>query len=232
MKLKKIAVIGLGGFGQELVKCLYEEGHEVVAIDREMELIEAIKDSCTNAICMDATDEYAMKAQAFENFDFVVLAVADDFETLILASDILKRIGVKEIIARYQTELHIRILKMLGITHVFNPEERAAQNMAEMFRHKNMRGNMIIAENYRIAEMVVPDFFVGKTLTEVKLKEVHKLLLITIKRSKNNPKFKRKEDTAIYETQGIPPYNMTFKENDIMVVFGEDDDVEKFLDEL
>jgi trk system potassium uptake protein TrkA len=232
MKHKKIAVIGLGGFGKELVKSLYEEGHEVVAIDRAMELIEEIKDYCTNAICMDATDEQSMKAQGLDNFDYVVLAIADDFETLILTSDILKRIGVKEIIARYQTELHIRILKMLGITHIFNPEERAAKNMAEMFRHKNMRGNLIIAENYRIAEMVVPEFFVGKTLAEVKLKEIYKLLLITIKRTKHNPKYKRKEDATTYETQGIPSFNMTFKEGDIMVVFGEDDDVEKFLDEI
>lgn len=38
MNRKKIAVIGLGDFGKELVKCLYEEKHEVIAIDLNMEL--------------------------------------------------------------------------------------------------------------------------------------------------------------------------------------------------
>lgn len=229
MKKRKIAVIGLGDFGQQLVKCLHEERQEVVAIDKDMDLIEDIKDYCTDAIRMDATDEAAMRALGLDDFDSVVLAVADDFETLIITSDILKRIGVREIIARYQTELHVRILKMLGITHIFNPEERAARNMAEMFRHSHLKGNMIIADDFRIAEIVVPDFFIGKALTDVKLKEAHQLLLVTIKRYKTATKQKRKDDNPIQETIGIPPNNFIFRHGDIMVVFGKDDAIEKFL---
>ncbi len=231
MNRKKIAVIGLGDFGKVLVKCLYEEKHEVVAIDMEMDLIEEIKDHCTDAICMDATDENAMRSQGLEDFDYVILAVADNFETLIITADILKRMGVKEIIARYQTELHIRILKMLGIVNVFNPEERAAQNMAEMFGHSNMRGSMIISEEFRIAEVIVPEFFIGKALNEVRLKEIHKLLLITVKRYKSHAG-KRKDDMRILETIGIPDFKMTFKQNDIMVIFGSHEDVEKFLNSI
>jgi trk system potassium uptake protein len=229
VKKKKIAVIGLGDFGQQLVKCLHEEKQEVVAIDKDMELIEDIKDYCTDAIRMDATDEGAMRSLGLDDFDYVVLAVADDFETLIITSDILKKIGVKEIIARYQTELHVRILKMLGITHIFNPEERAARNMSEMFRHANLKGNLIIADNFRIAEIVVPEFFIGKALTEVKLKEEHQLLLVTIKRYKVNPKNKRRDDNMIQETIGIPHIHFIFRQGDVMVVFGEDAAVEKFL---
>jgi len=229
MKRRKIAVIGLGDFGRQLVKCLYEEKQEVIAIDKNMELIEEIKDYCTDAIRMDATDEAAMRSLGLDDFDCVVLAVADDFETLIITSDILKRIGVKEIIARYQTELHVRILKMLGITHIFNPEERAARNMAEMFRHTNLKGNMIIADDFRISEIVVPDFFVGKTLADVQLKEVHELLLVTVKRYKLFSKQKRRDDAPIQETLGIPSSNFIFRQGDIMVVFGKDDAIEKFL---
>ncbi|MBP9888524.1 MAG: TrkA family potassium uptake protein [Leptospiraceae bacterium] len=229
MNRKKIAVIGLGDFGKELVKCLYEEKHEVIAIDLNMELVEEIKDFCTNAVCLDSTDESAMLAQGLEDFDYVILATADDFETLVITSDILKRIGVKEIIARYQTPLHIRILKMLGITHIFNPEERAAKNMAEMFGHANIKGSIILSEEYRIAELVVPDFFNGKSITEVKLKEKYNLLLVTIKRYKNHSKNKRREDDAILETLGIPSANTIFRSKDIMVVFGNHEDVEKFL---
>jgi trk system potassium uptake protein TrkA len=229
MKGKKIAVIGLGDFGKELVKCLFIEGHEVVAIDKDMELIEDIKDNCTEAVCLDATDESALKSQGLEDFDYVILAVADDFETLIITSDILKRIGAKEIIARYQTELHVRILRMLGITNIFNPEERAAKNMSEMFAHKSLKGSTILSENFRIAEVVVPEFFVGKVLTDVKLKEKYNLLLITIKRFKSANKMKRKEDVVALETLGIPSNDMTFRKGDIMVLFGSHNDMEKFL---
>lgn len=229
MNTKKIAVIGLGDFGRELVKCLYEEKHEVIAIDKNMDLVEEIKDVCTNAVCLDSTDESAMEAQGLEDFDYVILATADDFETLVITSDILRRIGVKEIIARYQTPLHIRILKMLGITHIFNPEERAAKNMAEMFSHANIKGSIILSEDYRIAELLVPEFFNGKNIMEIKLKEKYNLLLITIKRHKNISKNKRREDDVILETLGIPSAETVFRSKDIMVVFGNHKDVEKFL---
>ena len=213
MNRKKIAVIGLGDFGKELVKCLYEERHEVIAIDMDMDLVDEIKDFCTNAVCLDSTDESAMEAQGLEDFDYVILAIADDFETLVITSDILKRIGVK----------------MLGITHIFNPEERAAKNMAEMFGHANIKGSIILSEEYRIAELIVPDFFNGKTIMEVKLKEKYNLLLVTIKRYKNLSKNKRREDDAVLETLGIPSANTVFRSKDIMVVFGNHQDVEKFL---
>jgi trk system potassium uptake protein len=229
MKRKKLAVIGMGDFGKELVKSLYEEGHEVIAIDKNMELIDDIKDNCTNAVCLDATDENVMRTQGLEDMDYVILAIADNFETLIITSDILKRIGVKEIIARYQTPLHIRILKMLGITHVFNPEERAARNMAETFSHSSMKGSIILTENFRIAELFVPEFFNGKTLTEVKLKEKYNLLLITIQRYKRTGNHKRKSDDQVLETVGIPANNTVFRAGDIMVVFGSHNDIEKFL---
>lgn len=229
MTRKKIAVIGLGDFGKELVKCLYEERHEVIAIDKEMELIDEIKDYCTNAICLDSTDENAMVAQGLEEMDYVILATADDFETLVITSDILKRIGVKEIIARYQTSLHVRILKMLGITQIFNPEERAAKNMAEMFGHANIKGSIIVSEDYRIAELVVPEFFNGKTVSEVKLKDKFNLLLLTIKRAKSTGRAKRRDDELMLEPLGIPSADTAFKSRDIMVVFGSHEDVEKFL---
>jgi trk system potassium uptake protein TrkA len=229
MKNKKIAVIGLGDFGKQLVRCLNDEGHEIIAIDKNIDHINEIKDFCTNAIAIDSTDETAMKAQGLEEMDYVVLAVADDFETLIITSDILKNLGVKEIIARYQTELHIRILKMLGITNIFNPEEKAARNMSEMFVHSNIKGSMIISEEFRIAELLVPSFFIGKSVSEVGLKEKHNLLLITVKRLKSITKLKRRSDDQIIETLGIPSANTVFREKDIMVVFGNHLDVEKFL---
>lgn len=230
MNRKKIAVIGLGDFGKQLVKYLHQEGHEVVAIDRNIDLVNEVKDYSSNAIAIDSTDEVAMRSEGLEEMDFVVLAVADDFETLVITSDILKRMNVKEIIARYQTELHIRILKMLGIVNIFNPEERAAENMSEMFGHRNIKGSMILSEEYRISELLVPEFFVGKTISEIGLKDKYSLLLITIKRTKQSPKNnKRQSDEKQIETIGIPNANTSFRSKDIMVVFGNHEDIEKFL---
>ena len=232
MKKNRIAVIGLGDFGKQLVKLLFIEGHEVIAIDKNEEVIHEVKDDCTNAVCLDSTEESALKSQGLEEMDFVILAVADDFETLIITADVLKRIGVREIIARYQTELHVRILKMLGITNIFNPEERAAKNMAEQFGYSNIKGNMIVSDEYRIAEIVVPDFFAGKTVGEVSLKENYNLHLITVKRFRANPKAKRANDDMIQEVLGIPSKTLAFRSKDVISVFAKHEDVEYFLDNV
>ncbi|MCE9501004.1 MAG: TrkA family potassium uptake protein [Leptospira sp.] len=229
MKKNKIAVIGLGDFGKELVKQLFLEKHEVVAIDKEMLTIDEIKDHCTNAICLDATDEHALRAQGLEEMDFVILATADDLETLVITADILRQLGVKEIIARYKTELHIRILKMLGITNIFNPEEKAARNMAEQFGHSSIKSSLIISEEFRIAELVIPELFAGKTVEEIQLKENYNLLLITIKRMRHNLQAKRKSDEMKQEVLGIPQKTTVFRSNDIITVFGKHEHVEEFL---
>ncbi|NUM41867.1 MAG: TrkA family potassium uptake protein, partial [Leptospiraceae bacterium] len=208
------------------------EGHEVVAIDKNEEVIHEIRNDSTNAICLDSTEEDALKSQGLDEMDFVVLAVADDFETLIITADILKRIGVREIHARYQTDLHIRILKMLGITNIFNPEENAAKNMGEQFGYSNIKGNTIISDEYRISDIIVPDFFVGKTVEEVGLKENYGLLLVTIKRYRVNSQAKRKSDDMILEVLGIPLATTPFRSKDIISVFGKHEDVEYFLENI
>jgi trk system potassium uptake protein len=231
----KIAVIGLGEFGMELVKCLHKEDHEVVAIDINMHLIDEIKNDCTSAICLDATDEAVMKEQGFENFDYVILAVADNFETLIVTADILKKLEVKRIFARYQSPLQVKILNMLGITKTFNPEEEAAKNMAESLAHYNLRGTIKVSEQYSIIEMLVPKDFINKKLVEVNIKEKYCLLLLTIKKPKkdsSNINYSNNTDYLVpREPIGIPLADTVFEKGDIMVLFGHQSNTDKILED-
>lgn len=233
-KRKKIAVIGLGDFGMVLVKCLNKEGHEVIAIDSEAERIEEIKDNCSDVAIMDSTDEAAMKNMGFKDFDRVILAVANDFETLMVTADILRNtLNLNNITARYQTELQKRLLKSsIGIVDLFNPEETAAMNMAEQFDHQLMRKSFILSDNFRIAEFQIPRSFIGRTLAEINLKEDYKLLLITVKRFRASEKSNRSTDIKDIEPIGIPEQSIIFRENDIIVVFGNHTDIEDFFDNV
>lgn len=233
-KRKKIAVIGLGDFGLVLVKCLNKEGHEVVAIDTDEDRIEAVKEDCSDVAIMDSTDEVAMRNMGFDEFDRVILAVAKNFEKLMVTADILTRIlNLKNITVRYQTELQKRILKhTIGITDLFNPEETAAMNMAEQFDHRLIRKAIIISDNFRLAEFQVPRSFVGKSLEELKFKETFRLLLVTVKRLKVGEKSNRSTDDKELEPIGIPDQSIVFKESDIIVVFGNHIDLEDFFENV
>jgi trk system potassium uptake protein TrkA len=233
-KRKKIAVIGIGDFGKVLVKCLHKEGHEVLAIDEEAERIEEIKDFCSDVAIMNSTDEVAMSNMGFNDFDRVILAVANDFEVLMVTADILRNtLKLDNITARYQTELQKRLLKTaIGITDLFNPEETAAMNMAEQFEHNLMRKTMIISDNFRIAEFQIPRSFIGQTLAEIKMKDTYKLLLVTIKRYKPTEKNNRVSDYKDTEPIGIPDQSIVFRENDVIVVFGAHTDIEEFFENV
>lgn len=227
---KKIAVIGLGNFGRVLVERLFLEGHEVLAIDHDPEIIDEIKDVTTAAVILDATDENAMRSQGLEEMDVVVISVAESFETLVIASDILKKIHVKEIHARYKSPLQKRILKMIGVDQVFNPEEKAATNMAESLRHQGILSNLLLSEEYRIAEVKIPDVFVGSSIESANLREEYNLNIITIKRKIRNPDRRRNVDEEEEQILGTPVSQDKLKTNDVLMVFGRQADINRFLD--
>ena len=52
--MKQFVVIGLGRFGVSVATELYKMGHEVLAIDSNVERIDEIADSVTHAVCADA----------------------------------------------------------------------------------------------------------------------------------------------------------------------------------
>ena len=223
---QKITVLGLGEFGFALTKCLHEDGHEVIAIDKNMEIIEDVKDFCTTAVCLDSTDENALRAQGLEDMDAVIIAAADNLETNIATADIVKKIGPRELIVRYRTKLHIRILKMMGIDRVFNPEVRAAGNMAEEFKYRGIRMSAIITDEYRIAEVILPKIFFRKTLREAKLKEKYNLNVVTILRKSDGDS--QKKETIV----GIPRSDTVLHENDLLVIFATNRDLNKFLETM
>ena len=59
--MKRFAVIGLGRFGKKLAIALAMSGAEVVAIDKNRDEIELIRDQVSLAVRLDSTDEEALE---------------------------------------------------------------------------------------------------------------------------------------------------------------------------
>ncbi|MGJ4787129.1 TrkA family potassium uptake protein [Leptospira koniambonensis] len=226
MRKKRIAVIGLGDFGIELVKRLYEDGQEVTAIDQDKNKIDRIREFSTYCVAIDSTDESELKEHGLDEMDAVVLAIGDNFENLIVTADALKKIGAINIFARYQSDLNKRVLQMLGIENLFNPEERAAHSMAEQLSNSSVKGVTLLGQDYRILEAMVPKHMQGKTVQGAKLREDWNLNLITVKRPK---KTRRKSDRKDEEVLGIPSPNLVLSEGDILVLFGKAEDLEQMI---
>ncbi|MBW7857531.1 MAG: TrkA family potassium uptake protein [Leptonema sp. (in: Bacteria)] len=236
MLRKKICVIGIGDFGRAVVKGLYEEGHEVTAIDRDLETIEEIKDQCTHAVCLDSTDEKAMIAQNIHEMDVIILSSAESFETLIVTTDILKRNCSGELIVRYRTEVQRKVLSMIGVKNLFYPEKAAADSMAEQLSHQSIRRSMILSDQYRLVEAVAPRAYEGLPLLRTNLKKEYNLSIVTIKRAESDTNIVVKKGLPIKQTQdsilGIPDGDTIIREDDVLILFGKLDDIERFLNDM
>jgi len=226
---KKIAVIGLGDFGENLVKSLMAKGAEVLAIDDDVERIEEIKDHVSAAVKLDSTDLKALKAQDLQNMDAVIVSIGQQFENSILTIMNLLTLKPKKIIARATSSIHREILKKLGIEedYIISPEERMAEIIATTLMHEGVLrwedvGN---EKDYKIAYLKAPNEFVGKTLMEIDMRTRFNVNLITILK-KVKHKSQRTEEYS-RRSIGVPTPGTVIEEDDELVVFGREKDIAK-----
>lgn len=162
----KFAVIGLGQFGRSIALALAGRGAEVIAIDRDMSLVESVKEDVALAVALDATDEKALKSQNISEVDAAVVAIGEDFEARLLASVILLELKVKRIISRATSEKQKMILERIGVKEILSPEETVGKNVAETLIHPQLKNFFQLPDDFEIAEIKVPKRLIGKTMAE------------------------------------------------------------------
>lgn len=225
----RFAVIGLGDFGKNVAITLAEKKCDVIAIDKNMEVIEEIKDLVALAVKTDATDEKALLKLGIHQVDAVVIALGGDFEDAVLTCVILNQLGVKRIVARASTPIQEKILLKLGAHQVITPEVEVAKKIANSLINDNILDSLSLDDNYKIYHIKAPGNFVGKSLQEIDLRIRFNVNLITLKR-----KFKEKklngEVEIIEKIYGVPTATTVIEEDDTLIVFGKEKDVLKILD--
>jgi CIC family chloride channel protein len=88
---------------------------------------------------------------------------------------------------------------------------------------KSIQRNQIskVAEGYSIVESNVPTSFVGKSLSELRLRNKYGLEVLMIK--KNNPLFDEEKKSQVV----VPDPNYIIKSDDVLVLFGSDENISK-----
>lgn len=96
----KYIIAGLGNFGSSLGMALTSKGHEVIAIDRSMQKVEAYKETISHTICMDATDECTVSGLPIADTDIVIIAIGEDQGANVMATALFKTLKAKRLISR------------------------------------------------------------------------------------------------------------------------------------
>ena len=215
--MKQFAVIGLGRFGSSVAKTLTDKGNQVLAIDIDEDRIQEISEIVTNAVCIDATDEKALKAVGIENVDVAVVSVGAGIEASILITLALKEIGVREIIAKAITQSHGKVLLKIGATRIVFPEQEMGERVANMLISPKIIEHIYLSPDYSMAEVSAPREFVNRTIKQIDVRAKYGLTVIAIKRVIRG---EEKIDIS-------PPADEAIKENDILIVVGSNTNIER-----
>ncbi len=224
--MKRFAVIGLGRFGNKLAIALAMSGAEVVAIDKDRDVIDLIRDQVSHAVRLDSTDEEALKAQGVDKVDVAIVGIGQrgrGFESAILTVVNLKEIGVELIYARAQNRIEGEVFAKVGATEVIYPEIESAQRWAYKLIAPQIGEKIDFAPGYSLARIKAGPSFDGKTLLDLQLRQKYKVNLVAIKRSEHGKGKKQEKDQII----NVPMPNTVIYEGDILMVAGSDTDLTK-----
>lgn len=216
----KVAVIGLGRFGIELAKRLGNSGVEVIAIDNSDKLVNEVKDDVAIAVRLNATDELALKSQEVDKVDACVISIGENFEAALLVTVIVKKLGVPKIICRAQSQFHAEIFTQIGATEVIQPEVQAGAHLARLLANPHLEDYLQVGDGYTMIELLTPNQFVGKNLTELSLRSKYSVNVVAVR--KRNSEEVEKKTGKVYTTDCVPHPDYQIQESDILLIIGTD----------
>jgi len=212
---KRVVVIGLGIFGFNIVKELYESGFEVIAIDKNREAVQRARDCSTKAILADGMDKEIMEEIGIQEDDVVIISFGEDLSAATLTTLHLRQMKVKTIIVKAPNEEHKLILEKIGATEVMIPEKEIAHKVAKSLISPNVIDFLPLSDDYMIFEMAPPNSFLGKSIAELQLRSRYHIEVIAIR------------DIVSGKFQMVPAADFVIKDGEVLVVVGKEKDIQQ-----
>ncbi|MFZ4439267.1 MAG: potassium channel family protein [Syntrophales bacterium] len=212
---QRVVVIGMGIFGFNIVRELYEGGFEVIAVDKNKEAIQRVRDCSTKAIVADGTDKEIMDAIGIQEEDTVIISFGEDLAAATLTTLHLRQMKVKTIIVKAPNEEHKLILEKVGATEVMIPEKEIAHKVAKSLISPNVIDYLPLSDDYMISEIAPPNSFLGKSIATLQLRGHYHVEVIAIR------------DIVSDKITMIPGAECVIKDGDVLVVVGKEKDIQQ-----
>lgn len=137
----KIIILGAGKVGSFVTEDLANEGHDIIVIDNDKEVLENLL--ATNdvmGLMGDGRDVEALIEAGVSDADlFIAISQSDDVN--LIASIFAKNLGAKNIITRLREPRYIKHRKFIGdVTHamsIINPEYIAAKDLQRSLKYSH-----------------------------------------------------------------------------------------------
>lgn len=213
MKSKSVLIIGMGRFGKHLALSMLELGNQVMIVDKDGGIIDALSSTFPDCNIADCTNESVLRALDVSAFDICFVAIGGDFQSSLVITSLLKQLGAKCVVAKTSQKLQADLLKKIGADEVVYPEKEIAEKVAMRYNSESVFDYIPLTSEYSIYEIPVLKDWVGKTIAEINVRQKYKVSIVAIKHEGVlNP---------------MPGADYSFLASDHIVLIGKSADVSK-----
>ena len=216
--MKSILIIGMGRTGRHLAVKFQELGNDVMVIDSDRAQIEQISEKLTDAQIGDCTNEMVLKALGVENFDLCFVTIGEDFQSSLVITSLLKKMGASHVIAKAKRDIQAELLQQIGADEIIYPEKDIAENLAIRYSATNIFDYVELTGGYSIYEIPIDADWVGHTLIELDIRRKYGINIIAVKNG-----------TLL---DPVPAADYRFSPQDHVMVIGKSADVFKITSKL
>ena len=181
--MKSVLLIGLGRFGRHMAQKLRDLGHEVLAVDKDEERINAALSYVTNAQIGDSTNAQFIGSLGVRNFDLCVVAIGDSFQSSLETTALLKEYGAPFVLSRATRDVHAKFLLRNGADEIVYPEKQMASWAAVRYSSDHIFDYIQLTPDHAIYETAVPPAWVGKTIGQLDVRKRHHVSILAIKQN-------------------------------------------------
>lgn len=212
--MKTVLLIGLGRFGKHAALKLHEMGHEVMAVDKDENRVEALLPFVTNALIGDGTRQDFLESLGVRDYDLCMVAIGDDFQSSLETTSLLKEMGAQKVVARASRDIHAKFLLRNGADEVIYPEKQVAQWAAFRYSSDLLFDHIFIGDGYAVMEIRIPESWIGRTIGELHVRNTYKINIMAAKRD-GHVDMQINSDTVLTGEETL-------------LVLGQDADIQKF----
>jgi len=223
--MPRFAIVGLGRFGSKVAEYLMQKGAEVLAIDKDKERVEYVKDKVTHSVILDSTEMASLKSAGVDEMDALIVGVGDDFESSVLTVALAKKLGVKKVLAKANTDIQGEVLKHIGADEVLYPEDSEAQRVAQGLMEPKVIDNIRLTDDQSLIRVIAPSEFLGKSIADLNLRKKYGVTVLEIAQSREDG---TEEEAGNVVITTMPPPDYVFRDGDRITVIGQKDYIEKF----
>ncbi|MFC1668042.1 potassium channel family protein [Chlamydiota bacterium] len=217
--MRNFAVIGLGRFGYSVTRTLSENGAYVLAIDKDLDKVQEVRDIATQAVQLNALDEKSLKAIGFSEIDVAIVSIGTDMESSILITLTLKQLGVEEVIAKALNDIHAKVLEKVGASRIVFPEREMGHRLVMNLISPNFIEYINLSKEYSIIEISPPEKIVGSSIREAQIRSRYHVDIIALRTINED----NKEQLEI-----VPEPDYVITSSDTLIIIGRREFLEKF----